>query len=514
MSTSLFFNSLLSNVILLLRPHCFRLINDKFAFIRRKLASVAEAFEGEELLNTRKMDLDTTDVAGDLTTSTTKVSKDGHHRNSSVDSGFDASGVTATASSAPTSESDSTMTDLSQENETTDHTPVRHIKLLKTMYGSTLSNQSSDSAVGGSIDESMEMDDGQVFGGNPCLPEKTSECEMDTRTKDDPLQQGEDCPDFPESMVSQAVRIVYSTLVEVISNEVSIDNLASDLYTHRLIEHTVHDVVKMQSMTDVKKTRTILDAVMSKLRTSLSVKPFDLFMRVLDSYPSCRDLVVQIQTEYDQQLLLKNSEDSSSDRSNVREESLCSNSRSIVLQHQFVIRQSPSQQQPNPFPGAIKSSDRHFSIRQRSMSSGAESDVYMTEEEIQQGIRRLAKGIRNYANRNKKPAGPMEEILHRMDSLVVELQAQVEEYSKKIERCDEEKQLLHRQLHIARKQILQLNMEVIGLKRPKQHSCTDTCEHKIKCKKLEKQIERLEQEKTDYVAKIETLTQRIDLLFN
>lgn len=454
-----------------------------------------------------------------------KTITNGHRRNVSADSGhFDMPGIVAD------SEHDSAMGDLSQkEDGTTDPLPARH-KLSE----SQRVRSSLDSGVGGSISqESMDLDehDESFRANSPMQLEKM--CEM---CEDDPLQpaaEGGDCPDF-ESVVSQAVRGFYSSLVEVISNQVTVDHLASDLYSQSLIENAICSEARMQGIPEETKTRKVLDAVMSKLRMSINVKPFNLFVEVLNSYPSCCDLVVQMKAAVYQQLQ-QSSEVSASGNCNThytKEEMVCPGSSIVsavtVLQHQGGLQSLGGEKQPNPSPsGTIESSDGHhqgqkrsvFSIlRQRSLSSGAESDVSMTEEEIHQGLKkwqrdgkRLARGIQKYMDRQQEAANTMEEIVHRLESTVEDLQTQVEEYTKKMERCNDEKQVLEGQLVIARRKILQLNREVIDLKR---HPCNGMCEHKAKCEKLEKEIKRLEEEKLDYAAKIENLTQQRDLLLN
>ena len=477
--------------------------------------------------------------AGDLlATSTKKAASDGHRRNASTDSGhFDMSGTIEGLSEHGYSESAMTV-DLSQEDETTGRSLARH-KLSRSQRarnGSAYSN-SLDSGIGGSIQSqesiAMELDVDEC--GTPL--EKVDECEMD---EDDPLQaEGEDCPDFPESVVSQAIRGFYSLLVEVISNQVSADKLASDLYSQSLIENTtLCGEVRMQSITDEIKARRILDAVMSKLRTSPSgEKLFEGFIAVLESYPSCCEIVVQIRATY--QRLQNSSEVSASGRleahvqyHHTREELVCGNStRSATpLQHQLGSVQQAKVKGKHPkscLNGTFDSLDGRrqeqkisvFSmLRQRSISSGGESDASMTEEEVQEGLkkwekesRRLARGIQKCLDKKQKDAGTMEEIAHQLESTVEDLQTQVEEYSKKLERCTEEKQALEGQLVMARRQILQLNREVITLKK---HPCTGACEHKLKCERLKKQIERLEEEKLDYTAKIENLTQQRDILLS
>ncbi len=402
-----------------------------------------------------------------LTTSTTSdANGNGHRRNASVDSGhFDMS------ASSEYGDPESGMSDLLQEDGTNDHSFVRH-KLSKTrrvLNGSAYSNSSSvDSGVGGSIfQESMDYEHGSTESSICAIPEleKVDEYEMDEGDSLKP--KGEDSPDYPESMVSQAIRGSFSLLVEVFSNQDSADKLASDLYSQSLIENTICGEVRMQGITEEAKARRVLAAVMSKLRTCPSEEPFELFISVLESYPSCYDVVGQIKTTYQQ--LQKSSEASGGCNSNAyhhaREELVCGGSTQTTahLQHQGDLRQSLVTIQENQLDlslsGAVESLDgRHHEqkssiftmLRQRSISSGGESDVSMTEEDIQDRLKKweresrtLARGMRKCLDRKQKDAGTME------------LQTQVEEYSKKLEMCTEEKQALERQLIIARRRILQ-----------------------------------------------------------
>jgi chromosome segregation ATPase len=378
----------------------------------------------------------------------------------------------------------------------------------------------------------MDYEHGSTESSTCAIPEleKVDECEMD---EGDPLQpKGEDSPDCPESVVSQAIRGSFSLLVEVFSNQVSADKLASDLYSKFLIENSKCGEVRMPGITEEAKACRVLDAVMSKLRTSPTEELFEHFILVLESYPSCRDIVVQIRATY--QKLQKSNEASGGGNSNAhhhaREELVCART-TAQLQHQGDLRQSLVTVQKNQpdlsLSGAVENG-RHQEqkssiftmLRQRSISSGGESDVSMTEEEIQDRLKKLERESRTLAremqkclDRKQKDAGTMEEIAHRLELTVEDLQTQVEEYTKKLEICTKEKQVLEGQLTIARRRILQLNREVITLKKHPM-ACAGTCEHKSKCEKLKKQIEKLKEEKLDYTAKIENLTQQIDILLS
>lgn len=467
---------------------------------------------------------------------------DGHRRNASADSGhFDMSTI---IDGSENGDSESAMTDLSQENESTDPSPVRKklSKSRRARNGSAHSN-SVDSGVSGSISQdSMELDyergstaDSYVSRCSVVTElEKVDEGEMD---EDEPLQTatvGEDCPDYPESVYSQAIRGVYSLLVEVFSNQESADKLASDLYSKFLIENTIQSEVRMQGITDEEKAQRILNAVMSKLRTSPTDEPFEHFMSVLKCYHSCCDIVVQMRATYQQ--LQKSSALGtcySYAYHHAREELVCVNSTwdAAPLEHQMQggLHSSIKEHQPVSLSGAFESLEDHhqerksaiFSmLRQRSMSSGGESDVSMSEEEMQDRLKKwekesktLMRGIRKHMNKKQKDASTMEEIAHRLESTVEDLQTQVEEYAEKLKRCTEEKQVLEGELTIARRRILLLTKEVITMKKHPR-ACAGACEHKSKCEKLKKQIKRLEEEKVDYTAKIENLNQQIDMLLS
>ena len=468
---------------------------------------------------------------------------DGHRRNASADSGhFDMSTI---IDGSENGDSEAAMTDLSQENESTDPSPVRN-KLSKSQRarnGSAHSN-SVDSGVSGSISQdSMELDyeresTAESYASRCSVVtvlEKVDEGEMD---EDEPLQAatGEDCPDCPESVCSQAIRGVYPLLVEVFSNQESADKLASDLYSKFLIENTIQGEVRMQGITDEEKARRILNAVMSKLRTSPTHEPFEHFMSVLKCYHSCCDIIVQMRATYQQ--LQKSSEASGMCYSyayhNAREELVCGNSTrdAAPLEHQMQggLHSSIKEHQPVSLSGAFESLEGHhqerkstiFSmLRQRSISSGGESDVSITSEvEMQDRLKKwekegktLMRGLRKCMDKKQKNASTMEEIAHRLESMVEDLQTQVEEYTKKLKRCTEEKQVLEGELTIARRRILQLNREVITMKKHPR-ACAGACEHKSKCEELKKQIERLEEEKVDYTANIKNLNQQIDMLLS
>ena len=281
---------------------------------------------------------------------------DGHRRNASADSGhFD---ISAIIDGSEHGDSESAMTDLSQEDESTDRSPGRNklSKLQRERNESAYSN-SVDSGIGGSISqESMELnfERGSTTASRCSIVtelERVDEGEMD---EDDPLQvakgEGEDCPDYPESVGSQAIRESYCLLVEVFSHQESADNLASDLYSKFLIENTIQGEVRIQGITDEEKARRLLNAVMSKLRTSPTDELFEHFISVLESYHSCCDIVVRIRETY--QKLQKSSEASGQCYSyayrHAGEELVCGNSTRAAapLEHQGGLQSLIKEHQP------------------------------------------------------------------------------------------------------------------------------------------------------------------------
>lgn len=158
----------------------------------------------------------------------------------------------------------------------------------------------------------------------------------------------------------------------------------------------------------------------------------------------------------------------------------------------------------------------------------SELDADLTEEEIQEELmrwqeeqtrcqehgKRLERWIRNYMDKKQEDNGIMKERVRHLELMVQDLQTQLDNSTKKLEICSEEKQVIEKQFSIAQRQILQLNKQVVQLKRPKQCPCDSTCEHKAKCEQLEKQIQRLEETILDHTATIGTLTQQVDLLLN
>ena len=284
-------------------------------------------------------------AGGVLTTSTTC---DGHCRNASADSGhFDTPAI------SENTDSESAMTDLSQEDGSTDPSLVGNkLSNCKSWRAHSGSN-SVDSGVGGSIDE------------------------------DDALQfKGEDYPDYPESVGSQAIRESYCLLVEVFSHQESADNLASDLYSKFLIENTIQGEVRIQGITDEEKARRLLNAVMSKLRTSPTDELFEHFISVLESYHSCCDIVVRIRGTYQklQQSQLASSNCNSHAHHHSREELVYGNSTHCqTAQYQRDLNRSRASESLDGCHQEQKSSG--MLIRQRSISSREESYNVMIEIE-------------------------------------------------------------------------------------------------------------------------------------
>ena len=397
----------------------------------------------------------------------------------------------------------------SRESETDHHATIRHKPLAE------FNSSSADSGLG-SISEMEESPH------TSSSMRETSVCFGPDREASIDSLLGEDDPDFPENIASQALRMHYSTLVEAITHQISIIAIAPQLYSYQLIENAVYSKVQTLGIPDETKTSDVLNAVMSKIRISQDVAPFDIFMQVLDGHPCCHEIVVQIKANYEQ---LRQSYTASDGPympgPDERQELVCC--KPSVPQH-MSPKYTPWQE-VGLHPMDTATEHHHIGlkppIRQRSTSSGNESDMSMTEEDIQRELRRLQKGstrlergIRKYMDRTLEPVkDKMKETLYRTQLEVEELQKQVEDYSQQIEMCSEQKQLLEGQLQIARRQILQLNKEIIALKRPG-HPCATNCEHKAQCEKLGKRIKRMEEERLEYIATIENLTQQRDLLLN
>ena len=403
----------------------------------------------------------------------------------------------------------------------------------------------SDSGVGSQESKSMEVEHGPDDEGWPALenamdnssstssPRKASieECEVDKHplTNDDAFPVGEDSPDFPESVASEAVRSCYSFLAEAITNQISLDHFASELYTHSLIENTVLGKVQTRGIPNEQKATEILTAVLSRIRTSdPNARSFNLFVQILDKYPSCREIVVMITTKYDE--LKQRLQCCTSGNQGQKEDSQLdwheSSARYAPL---FSPSSNAKSSQPSPRPSLHNMTEPFRShhnrqgksrsplSRQHSLSSEENSDMNMSEEDIRHELRRLkwfAKCMKTFVDRKQNAQCLVEEMLHRTALEVEERQRELEDCHQQLEMCDTEKEVLKRQLQLARKQILQLNSEVLLLKRPKQQTCTGTCKHKAECEKLNSHIKRLEEEKLEYVATIENLTQQRDLLLN
>ena len=401
----------------------------------------------------------------------------------------------------------------------------------------------SDSGVGSQESKSMEVEDSDAADdgwpvlentvGNSCstvLPRKASsekfEMEAQPLANDDVLPLGEDSPDFPESIASEAVRSCYSILAEVITNQVSLVHLGSELYAHSLIENTVLGKVETLGIPNEQKAAEILKAVSSKMRISdPDTQSLKIFVQILDKYPCCREITVMITTKYDE--LKQTRQCGTSYRQGQKE-------GSQVDCHELSTRYTSCfspfgngmSRQPIPEPSLHHMAESHHNgqsktksllSRQHSLSSEEEPDVNMSEEDIRHELRRLkrfAKCMQNFVDRKRGTQCLIEEMLHRTELEVEERQRELEDRCQQLERCNTEKEVLKGQLQLARRQILQLNKEVLFLKKPKQQTCTGTCEHKAECEKLSSHIKRLEEEKLEYMATVENLTQQRDLLLN
>lgn len=428
--------------------------------------------------------------------------------------------------------------DVVEDIEATGNSAIQRGKLAK--HGSDF----SDSGVGSQESKSMEVEDGPDDDGWPALenamdknssstspPRKASieKCQMDkphTLMNDDVFPVGEDSPDFPESIASEAVRSCYSFLAEAITNQVSLESLASELYTNSLIENTILGKVQTLGIPNEQKATEILTAVLSRIRISdPDAQSFKLFVQILDKYPSCREIVVMITTKYDE--LKQRPQCCTSGNQGQKEDSQ-------LDWHELPTRYTPFF---SPCSSNAKSSQsllhhkaEHFGSHhnrqgksksplshQHSLSSEEDPDVNMSEEDIHQELRRLkrfARCMKTFVDRKQNAQCLAEEMLHRTALEVEERQRELEDCRQQLEMCDTEKEVLKGQLQLARRQILQLNKEVLLLKRPKQQTCTGTCKHEAECDKLNCHIKRLEEEKLEYMATIENLTQQRDLLLN
>lgn len=445
-----------------------------------------------------------------------------HRRNVSADSGlsvsFSSSKMSENFSSQDSDAAENAMMDLSQESQE-DSREGDHAEGTepRPKLGAA---RSSDSGVALLTSASMEVEEAAES-----LTSQTSKVLKKCSSLDDPEMDtlthcGEDSPDFPESIASQAVRCVYSTLIEAIPNQVSILKLSADLYTFNLIEHTVHNTVQTSNDSDDKKMTKILDAVLSRMRVSgHDVHPFDCFVKVLESYPTCCQIAAQIRSRYDE---LKRSHEAVH-RPNGHGDSseMVCGAHARGMQYS-TLKQNHSEE---PFHIAETAHYLHKSLqRQRSMSGGNESDgaVSMTREEIEeelrrlhQGSKRLKKGIQKYFSKETGAQCIVKETLRRTEVEVEELQREVQECYREVQQCKEQKQIIEEQLEIARRQVRQLNEEVLRLKKQANNSkqpCFGSCEHRVECEKLTKRIKRMEDEKLDLIARIETLTQQRDLL--
>ena len=111
--------------------------------------------------------------------------------------------------------------------------------------------------------------------------------------------QGEDSPDFPENVASQAVSRCYSKLVSIIAYQLTVDQFASELYNNYLIENPVKCDAQTQGFLNTQKAASILiDAVMDKIR--LDEQPFHRFVQLLEQYQCCCVIVKEIKDSYEQ----------------------------------------------------------------------------------------------------------------------------------------------------------------------------------------------------------------------
>ena len=321
---------------------------------------------------------------------------------------------------------------------------------------------------------------------------------------------GEDSTDYPECVASQAIRDFYSNLVEVIATQISLIKIVSDLYTAKLIEHTICDEASQcPALSETVKTQKVLNAVLCKIRLSQpDITPFECFVEVLSNYSSvCGDIVVGIKTKYEE---LKQRDEV--------EKNECGGCHSPNKEGRASSTpncKARSSRQQNQMPpdmatadsercqGENKTYNRVLS-RQRSVSIGAASDVNLTQGEIKHEVERLHWSSERVS----------EERLRLTELEVEELQQDLDVCSRKLERRDEEKKLLQAELAFRGRRIIQLSREVLSLKCPRQQVCAVTCPHKVECERMKRQITHMEDEKLEYLATIENLTQQIEMLLN
>ena len=395
--------------------------------------------------------------AGGSTTSIPKELKDLHKRNISVDSGIDVS-----ESSNSVEQSDSTTeTDLLKEKRTTGHDAIIYHKKSETACNNASSSQSSDSDFSRNI--SQESNESAFQG------------------------MGEDYPDCSETAASRAVQKFYDDLVQVISNLVSVDQLEPKLFSESLIDRSVHQEMRVDGKSDQSKTCRVLDAVMTKLMMSPTYQEsFERFLEILDSYLSCLDvdLVVKIKAEY-QRLSNEVSEHANEG-------------------------QGPSQQSSSFFSQDTSTEEDAATLNPSKNPFSLHNSVpYLLTFYSPFGISlflviSLLLLLSNLI--------VLHWTLNQADMKKLEMVHPSSAFDESIAAIYiEEKQQLEEQLLMAQRQILQLNREVLDLKMPRNHLCTGANERKITCKK---QVMRLIEEKMDYVAKIENLTQQRNLLLN
>ena len=401
--------------------------------------------------------------------SITSIPKDLHrHRNISVDSGIEVSDSSNSKWSDSTTE-----TDLLQESRITDHgTKACHTEKSEMACSSS---QSSDS----DISRSMSQE---------CNESVFSEKLGVTSTEGNQFTQleGEDYPDgFDENVTSQVVKTFYHNLVEVIGNQVSVDQMETKLYSQSLIESTVHEEMRVEGKTDQTKTRRLLDAVMSKFRMSHTVEPFECFLEVLDSYSSCHDLVVEMKAEYRQQA--NEVSEHANEGQDPSQQSLSSSSSQDTSTKRDTTTLNPPKN-PSCSHNSVSVSHLLTFYSPFCISLFLVISLLLIFSHLFVLHRAL-----NQADMKKI------EKIHPSSALSL------------IALYNEEKQQLEEQLLMARRQILQLNREVLDLKKPRNHLCTGANEPKIT---YEKQIEGLIEEKMDYVAKIENLTPQRNILLN
>ena len=258
-----------------------------------------------------------------------------------------------------------------------------------------------------------------------------------------------------ESPETQAIRLVYSDLIELFTHQV--DQLASEFYQEELLEISEYNtIVECTATSSSKKAMQMLQAAMSKIRVAPS--NFDKFVRILESHQTFSEIVQTMKELYKQ---LK--------------------------------------QKDPPYERCIGLPRQSSSI----VSVGAE-ELQIEIEEIEKRLESVRKGVGRRKGRKEK-----ELRLTRQE--VTQLKQRLDENEKQLAISNFQNQFFQEQLRKAQTQIAQLTREVVELKQQRP-SCGSQCEHYAKCKLLQKDNEKLEDLRLEHIAKIANLNAQIAYL--